>query len=54
MSRRDVEVVERLLDAWRRRDVAALASVDPDIEIVAAFGMDLDGTIEDMPVARSC
>jgi ketosteroid isomerase-like protein len=45
MSRENVEIVQRLIEAWGRGDYAtALASIDPEIEAVAAYGADFDGT----------
>jgi ketosteroid isomerase-like protein len=45
MSEENVEIVRRLIEAWSRGDYpAALDAVDPEIEVNAAFGTDLDGT----------
>ncbi len=45
MSRENVEVVRRSLEAWNRGDYsAAMDPIDPDIEAIAAFGGDNDGT----------
>jgi ketosteroid isomerase-like protein len=46
MPEENVEIVRRLIEAWDRGDYrAGLESVDPSIELIAAYGTaDLDGT----------
>jgi ketosteroid isomerase-like protein len=46
MSQGNVEIVRGLIEAWDRGDYqTGLESVDPDIELIAAYGTaDLDGT----------
>jgi ketosteroid isomerase-like protein len=45
VSEENVEIVQRLIEAWDRGDYsAALESIDPDIEVNVAYQADIDGT----------
>jgi len=45
VSAENVEIVRRLIEAWDRGDYsAALASIDPKIEVNVAYHADIDGT----------
>jgi ketosteroid isomerase-like protein len=45
MSQENVELVQRMLDAWNRGDYdAALGFFDPDVVVETALGADIDGT----------
>jgi ketosteroid isomerase-like protein len=45
MSEENVEIVRRLYEAWGRGDYsAAMDSIDPEIEVDLAVGLDLDGS----------
>jgi ketosteroid isomerase-like protein len=45
MSQENLEIVREATDAWNRSDYAAAQeALDPDIEVVVAYGVDFDGT----------
>jgi ketosteroid isomerase-like protein len=45
MSQENVELVQQMINAWNRGDYdAARDFYDPDVEVEAALGADIDGT----------
>jgi ketosteroid isomerase-like protein len=45
MSQENVELVQQMVNAWNRGDYdAARDFFDPDVEVEAALGADIDGT----------